>query len=56
MEKKLTHFEKIIKYSFKKKLILEKALTHKSFNTNMNHVKLEFLGDRVLGLTIAERL
>ena len=56
MEKKLTHFEKIIKYNFKKKLILEKALTHKSYNTNINNEKLEFLGDRVLGLTISERL
>ena len=56
MEKKLKIFEKIIKYNFKKKLILEKALTHKSFNNNINNEKLEFLGDRVLGLTIAERL
>tara|TARA_X000000950_G_scaffold272696_1_gene355561 strand:+ start:815 stop:1480 length:666 start_codon:yes stop_codon:yes gene_type:complete len=56
MEKKLNIFEKIIKYNFKKKSILEKALTHKSFNNNINNEKLEFLGDRVLGLTIAERL
>ncbi len=56
MEKKLKIFEKIIKYNFKKKSILEKALTHKSFNNNINNEKLEFLGDRVLGLTIAERL
>ena len=56
MERKLKVFEKIIKYNFKKKSILEKALTHKSFNNNINNEKLEFLGDRVLGLTIAERL
>ena len=36
MEKKLTHFEKIIKYNFKKKLILENALTYKSYNNNVN--------------------
>ncbi len=56
MEKKLRILEKIIKYSFKNKSILEKALTHKSYNNNINNEKLEFLGDRVLGLMIAERL
>ena len=56
MEKKLNILEKIIKYNFKKKSLLEKALTHKSYNNNINNEKLEFLGDRVLGLTISERL
>ena len=56
MEKKLNVLEKIIKYNFKKKLILEKALTHKSYSNNINNEKLEFLGDRVLGLTISEKL
>ena len=56
MEKRLSIFEKIIKYNFKKKLILENALTHKSYNNNVNNEKLEFLGDRVLGLTISEKL
>ena len=56
MEKKLSSLEKIIKYNFKKKLLLEKAVTHKSFNNNINNEKLEFLGDRVLGLTISEIL
>ena len=56
MEKKLSILEKIIKYNFKKKSLLEKALTHKSFNNNINNEKLEFLGDRVLGLTISEIL
>ena len=56
MEKKLNILEKILKYNFKKKSILEKALTHKSFNNNINNEKLEFLGDRVLGLIISERL
>ena len=56
MEKQLSILEKIIKYNFKKKSILEKALTHKSYNNNINNEKLEFLGDRVLGLTISERL
>ena len=56
MEKRLNILEKIIKYNFKKKSILEKALTHKSYNNNINNEKLEFLGDRVLGLTISVRL
>ena len=56
MEKKLNILEKIIKYNFKKKSILEKALTHKSYNNNINNEKLEFLGDRVLGLIISKKL
>ena len=56
MEKKLTFLERILKYNFKKKSILEKALTHKSYNNNINNEKLEFLGDRVLGLIISARL
>ena len=56
MEKKLNILEKILKYNFKKKSILEKALTHKSYNNNINNEKFEFLGDRVLGLIISERL
>ena len=56
MEKKFSILEKIIKYNFKRKSLLEKAVTHKSFNNNINNEKLEFLGDRVLGLTISEIL
>ena len=56
MDKKLKELEKIIKYTFKKSSLLEKALTHKSYNNNINNEKLEFLGDRVLGLIISEKL
>jgi len=56
MDKKIKEFEKIIKYNFKKTSILEKALTHKSFDNHSNNEKLEFLGDRVLGLVISEKL
>ena len=56
MEKKIKELEKILKYNFKKKVFLEKALTHKSFNDKINNEKLEFLGDRVLGLVISEKL
>ena len=56
MEKKIKEIEKIIKYNFKKSSLLETALTHKSFDNNVNNEKLEFLGDRVLGLVISEKL
>ncbi len=56
MEKKIKELEKIIKYNFKKSYLLEKALTHKSFDNTINNEKLEFLGDRVLGLVISEKL
>ena len=56
MEKKLKEIEKIIKYNFKKASLLETSLTHKSFDNNVNNEKLEFLGDRVLGLVISEKL
>ncbi len=56
MEKKFKELEKIIRYNFKKLSLLEKALTHKSFNNIINNEKLEFLGDRVLGLVISEKL
>ena len=56
MDKKIKELEKIIKYTFKKSSLLEKALTHKSFDNNINNEKLEFLGDRVLGLVISEKL
>ena len=56
MEKKIKEIEKILKYNFKKTTLLETALTHKSFDNNVNNEKLEFLGDRVLGLVISEKL
>ena len=48
--------EKKIKCNFKNKDLLIKSLTHKSFNKENNYEKLEFLGDRVLGLIIAKKL
>ena len=56
MDKKIKELEKIIKYTFKKSSLLEKALTHKSYDNDINNEKLEFLGDRVLGLVISEKL
>ncbi len=48
--------EKKIKINFKNKDLLTDSLTHKSFNTEKNYEKVEFLGDRVLGLVIAKKL
>ena len=48
--------EKKIKIEFKDKKLLIKSLTHKSYNKENNNEKLEFLGDRVLGLIIAKKL
>ncbi len=56
MNKKLQELESAIKYSFKDKTLLHQALTHKSFSNILNNEKLEFLGDRVLGLIISKKL
>ena len=49
-------FEKIRKIKFKNKSLLIMALTHKSANKEVNNEKLEFLGDRVLGLVLSKKL
>jgi ribonuclease-3 len=46
--------EKKIKLSFKNKELLIRSLTHKSFDKENNNEKVEFLGDRVLGLIMAK--
>ena len=48
--------EKKIKLKFKDQNILINSLTHKSFDSKDNNEKIEFLGDRVLGLIIAKKL
>ena len=48
--------EKKINIKFKDKKLLVRSLTHKSFDKNNNNEKIEFLGDRVLGLVIAKKL
>ena len=50
------NLEKKIKITFKNKDLLIKSLTHKSFNKENNNEKIEFLGDRVLGLVMAKKL
>ena len=48
--------EKKLNLKFKNKNLLIKSLTHKSYNKINNNEKIEFLGDRVLGLVIAKKL
>ena len=50
------NLEKKIKINFKNKNLLIKSLTHKSFDKENNNEKIEFLGDRVLGLIMAKKL
>ena len=50
------NLEKKINLKFKDKKLLIKSLTHKSFDKVNNNEKIEFLGDRVLGLVIAKKL
>ena len=56
MKIKYQTLEKKISIKFKDKNLLSQSLTHKSFDSNINNEKLEFLGDRVLGLVIAKKL
>jgi len=48
--------EKNLKVKFKNKSLLIQALTHKSADQKKNNEKLEFLGDRVLGLILSQKL
>ena len=56
MKKNLELLEKLLKIRFKDKNLLSKSVIHKSFDKFINNEKLEFLGDRVLGLVISKRL
>jgi len=51
-----SNLEKKLDIKFKSSDLLVRALTHKSFNSEDNNEKIEFLGDRVLGLVIAKKL
>ncbi len=62
MKKSITLFEKNIGYRFKNKNFLRLALTHSSYayenqqNVDADNETMEFLGDSVLGLIVADYL
>ena len=56
MIKNLANFQKKIGINFYNQKLLTKCFTHKSYNPVDNNEKLEFLGDRVLGLIISQNL
>ena len=56
MLKNLANFQKRIGINFYNQKLLAKCFTHKSYNPLENNEKLEFLGDRVLGLIISQNL
>jgi ribonuclease-3 len=51
-----TALQKKLGHQFADPSLLERALTHSSLGGDSNNERLEFLGDRVLGLVIAELL
>ena len=56
MIKNLANFQKKVGINFHNQKLLTKCFTHKSYNPVDNNEKLEFLGDRVLGLIISQNL
>ena len=52
----LNKLEQKINIKFKDRELLTKSLIHKSYDSKNNNEKLEFLGDRVLGLVLAKAL
>ena len=53
---KHTVLQKRMGYQFKNRVHLDEALSHPSLSGKTDNQRLEFLGDRVLGLVIAEAL
>ena len=56
MKNSFKELEIILDYNFKHSDLLKQSLIHKSFDNLNNNEKLEFLGDRVLGLIISKKL
>ena len=56
MKNNFSILEKKLNIKFKNKNLLINCLTHKSYDKINNYEKIEFLGDRVLGLVIAKKL
>jgi len=56
MKINIDQFQEDLKIIFKKRSLLIRALTHKSADQKNNNEKLEFLGDRVIGLVLSKKL
>ena len=56
MQENISKLQKKINVKFKNINILKKAITHKSYDSENNYEKLEFLGDRILGFVISKKL
>ncbi len=56
MKKYINKLEQNLKFKINKPELYNDAMTHKSFDKLNNYEKLEFLGDRVLGLCISKKL
>ena len=56
MKKNINKLEQNLGFKINNSELYSKALTHKSYDKNNNYEKLEFLGDRVLGLCISKKL
>ena len=54
---KVDKLQTILGYKFKNISLLHQALSHRSiFSNDLSYERLEFLGDRVLGLILAKHL
>lgn len=49
----MSNLKELVGYTFEKTSLLDEALTHPSLSGTYNYQRLEFLGDRVLGLVIS---
>ena len=56
MKKILNKLEQHLGFKLNKFELYNNAITHKSYDKTNNYEKLEFLGDRVLGLCISKKL
>lgn len=56
MREQIDSLQKRLDYQFEDKNLIIEALTHKSFKQKYNNERLEFLGDAVLDLVVAEYL
>ena len=56
MINKIKKLQQNLNIKMKNDLLLIEALTHKSSNKDFNNEKLEFLGDRVIGLVLSKKI